>query len=187
MVNAESSVTCYSPHCLCSREAFFTDSGQLSLKWKFLVPSTRGLEVDAWILRVVWDEAIRLRLWRKQSFWGRGLLLATALAGGTPGKGRARPAPSSLNSLLGGSYHPLLESLAADWWIPSVPFPWHSWSVQEGFLLLVTLEGSRKFNFFEVCVSVCLILLRPLHWNNGGEQNWLVSCLFLSLPFDIFF
>ena len=70
---------------------------------------------------------------------------------------------------------------------PLCLFPGSSCSVQEGFLLLVTLEGSRKFNFFEVCVSVCLILLRPLHWNNGGEQNWLVSCPFLSLPFDVFF
>lgn len=55
------------------------------------------------------------------------------------------------------------------------------------FLLPVTLAGSRKFNFFEVCVSVCLSLLRPLHCNNGGEQNWLISCPLLSLPFDIFF
>lgn len=117
-----------------------------------------------------------------------------------PREGRGQPSTEQPNGLLGGSYCPLLESLAADWWVLAVPFPrgtddlviyfpvCSSWSVQEGYFLLpVTLAGSRKFHFFEVCVSVCLILFRPLHCNNGGEQNWLISCPLLSLPFDIFF
>ena len=89
-----------------------------------------------------------------------------------PGKGRASPAPSSLNGLLGGSHRPLLEPLAADWWIPSAPFPrgaddlviyfpvCSSWTVQEGSLPASGDLGRKQKVWF--LWSLCLFAGSPL-------------------------